>query len=135
MGGLEQAKGKDRHRKPDCLRGQALTQELARRTAYTTSTGLMRIKSTNSPDRAELNQTAHLILEIPADPIDGDSLEPICILAVLAKSRRKVVVNGFIQLGEHATVLRTLFFPKQCYKTCGPKDVAAIIFYPSAFRI
>ena len=61
--GPEQPKGKGRRRERDRLRGQALAQELARRTAYTASdapgdpqevtdpTGLMGVKSTNSLGR------------------------------------------------------------------------------------
>ena len=88
-------------------------------------TGLMGVKSTNSPDRVEIpptpprtrrrdrrsyspitsssdeeppQSTRKLDLEVPADPPDGDSLEPVCNFAVLTKSRRKVVLNGVNQL-------------------------------------
>ena len=64
----------------------------------------------------------------------GIPLEPVCNLAVLTKSRRKVVVNGLNQLGEHDKALRTLFFPEQCCVTCGPKHVVAITSHPSAFQ-
>ena len=71
---------------------------------------------------------------VPADPPKGDSLELICNLAVLTKSRRRVVVNGLNQLGEHDKALRTLFFPEQCCVTCGPKHVVAITSHPFAFQ-
>ena len=94
-------------------------------------TGLMGVKSTNSPDRVELpptpprsrrrdrrsyspitsssdeappQSTKKLDVRVPADPPDGDSLGPVCNLAVLTKSRRKVVVHGLNQLGEHDVV-------------------------------
>ena len=124
-------------------------------------TDLMGVKSTNSPDRVELpptppksrrrdrrsyspntsssdeappQSTRELDLEAPADPPDGDSLEPVCNLAVLTKSRRKVVANGLNQLGDHDKALRTLFFPEQCCVTCGPKHFVAITSHPSAFQ-
>ena len=121
----------------------------------------MGVKSTNSPDRVEIpptpprsgrrdrrsyspitsssdeeppQPTRKLDLEVPAAPPDGDSFEPVCIFAVLTQSRRKVVVNGLNQLGEHDRALRTLVFPEQCCVTCGPKNVAAITSHPSAFQ-
>ena len=53
---------------------------------------------------------------------------------VFTKSRRKVVVNGLNQLGEHDRALRTLFFPEQCNVTRGPKLAVAITSHPSAFQ-
>ena len=50
------------------------------------------------------------------------------------KSRRKVVVNGLNQLGEHDRALRTLFFPEQCCVTCGPEHAVAITSHPSTFQ-
>ena len=172
--GPEQPKGKGRRRERDRLRGQEIARKLARRTAYTASdapgvlqedrdpTGLMGVKSTNSPDRVELpptpprsrrrdrrsyslitisssheeppQSTRKLDLEVPADPPDGDSFEPVCNLAVLTKSRRKVAINGLSQLGEHDRALRTLFFPEQCWVTCGPEHAVAITLHPSAFQ-
>ena len=82
--------------------------------------GLMEVKSTNSPDRVEIpptpprsrrrdrrsysritsssdeeppQSTRKLELEVPADPPHGDSLELVCNLAVLTKSRRKTVAR------------------------------------------
>ena len=116
----------------------------------------MGVKSTNSPDRVEIpptpprsrrrdrrtyspitsssdeeppQSTRKLELEVPADPPHGNSLEPVCNLAVLTKSRRKTVLQGLNLLGEHDKALRTLFFPEQC---CGPKHVVAITSHPSA---
>ena len=123
--------------------------------------GLMAVKSTNSPDRVEISptppmsrrrdrrtyspitsssdeeppqSTRKLGLEVPADPLEGSSLEPVCNLAVLTKSRRKTVLQGLNLLGEHDKALRTLFFPEQCCVTCGPKHVVAITSHPSAFQ-
>ena len=122
--------------------------------------GLMGVKSTNSPDRVEIpptpprsrrhdrrtyslitsssdeeppQSTRKLELEVPADP-DENSFEPVCNLAVLTKPRRKTVLQGLNLLGEHDKALRTLFFPKQCCVTCGPKHVVAITSHPSAFQ-
>ena len=124
-------------------------------------TGLMGAKSTNSPDREEIpptpprsrrrdrrsyspitsssdeeppQSTMKLDVRVPADPPNADSLEPVCNLAVPTKSRRKVVINGLNQLGEHDKALRTLFFPEQCCVTCGPNHVVAITSHPCAFQ-
>ena len=168
--GPEQPQGEGRPRGRDRLRGQEIA---ARRTAYTASdapgvaqedrdpTGLIRVKSTNSPSRVELpptpprsrrrdrtsyspitgssdeeppQSTRKLDLEVPADAPDGDSYETVCNLAALTKSRRKVVLNGRNQLGEQDMALRTLFFPEQCCVTCGPKHAVAITSHPSAFQ-
>ena len=121
----------------------------------------MGVNTTNSPDRVELPPTpprsrrrdrrsyspitsssdeeppkctGKLDVRVPADPPNWDFLEPVCNLAVLTKSRRKVVVNGLNQLGEHDKALRTLFFPEQCCVTCGPRHVVAITSHPSAFK-
>ena len=98
--------------------------------------GLMGVKSTNSPDRVEIpptpprsrrrdrrsyspitsssdeeppQSTRKLELEVPANPTHGNSLEPVCNLAVLTKSRRKTVLQGLNLLGEHDKAPRTLF--------------------------
>ena len=89
---------------------------------------------TSISDEEPPQSTRKLDLEGPADPPDGDSLELACNLAVLIKCRRKVVVNGFNELGEHDKALRTLFFPEQCCVTCGPKHVVAITSHPSVFQ-
>ena len=123
--------------------------------------GLMGVKSTNSPARVEIpptpprsrrrdrrtyspitsssheetpQSTTKLELAVPADPPEGNSLEPVCNLAVLTKSRRKTVLQGLNLLGEHDKALRTLFFHEQCCVTCGPKHVVAITSHPSAFQ-
>ena len=94
--------------------------------------GLMGVKSTNSPDTVEIpptpprsrrrdrrsyppitsssdeeppQSTRKLELEVPADPPDGDSLEPVCNLAVLTKSTRKTVLQGLNLFGEHDKVV------------------------------
>ena len=86
----------------------------------------------SSSDEEPPQSTRKLDVRVPADPPNGDSLEPVCNLAVLTKSRRKVVVNGLNHLGEHDKALRTLFFPEQCCVTCGPKHVVAITSHLSA---
>ena len=89
---------------------------------------------TSSSDEEPPQSTKKLELEVPADPPHGDSLEPVCNLAVLTKSRRKTVLQGLNLLGEHDKALRTLFFPEQCCVTCGPKHVVAITRHQSAFQ-
>ena len=87
-----------------------------------------------SSDEAPPQSNRKLNIEVPAGPSNGGSLEPTCNLTVLIKSRRKVVVNGLNQLGEHNRALRTLFLPEQCHVTCGPKHAVAITSHPSAFQ-
>ena len=77
----------------------------------------------SSNDEEPPQSTRKLEVEVPADPPNESSLEPVCNLAVLTKSRRKTV-----------KALRTLFFPEQCCVTCGPKHVVAITSHPSAFQ-
>ena len=89
---------------------------------------------TSSSDEEPPQSTRKLELEVPADPPEGNSLEPVCNLAVLTKSRRKTVLQGLNLLGEHDKALRTLLFPEQCCVTCGPKHVVAITSHPSAFQ-
>ena len=177
--GPEAPKGKGRRRERDRERAQLfLARERERdpafRPVYTESASapgaeepevrdpasLMGVKSTNSPDRVEVNQTPprsrrrdrrvyspitsssdeeppqssrKLDLEVPADP-ENSSYEGTCSLAVLTKAKRKTVLQGLNLLGEHDKALRTLFFPEQCCVTCGPKHVVAITSHPSAFQ-
>ena len=83
--------------------------------------------------RSHLNQPGKLIEKFLQIHLMG-IYEPACNLAVLTKSRRKVVIDGLSQLGEHDRALRTLFFPEQCCVTCGPKHAVAITLHPSAFQ-
>ena len=89
---------------------------------------------TSSRDEEPPQSNRKLNIKVPADSPDGDSVEPVCNLAVLTKSRRKVVVSGLNQLGEHDRALGTLFPPEQCNVTCGPKHAVAITSHPSSLH-